>query len=522
MTLGQYPAGVPAKLLIAPDVFKSEFEIKRFHEIAGGLGLDLNRISGGTIIEDFDNDGLLDIITSSIHSREPLRCFHNDGNGTFTDVTQKAGLEGETGGLNIMQTDYDNDGWADVLVLRGAWYEKNGHWPLSLLHNNGNGTFTDVTEKAGLLRFHPTQTAVWFDYNGDGKLDLFVGNESRGADVNPSELFHNNGDGTFTEVARDCGLAFTEFVKGAVSADYNNDGRPDLFLSVMGGPNRLLRNDGPGPGGKTWKFTDVSKEAGVDNPGMSFSCFFFDYDNDGWEDLFVTSYDYRNLDVGEQAKDYLGMNVDRDYPCLYHNNRNGTFTNVWPRSRGRLLWGMGINFGDMDGDGWLDFYVGTGNPALEFLSPNRMFRNNGGKSFQDVTTSGGLASPEGPRDLFRRPEQRRRAGHLREHGRPLRRRHSLQRPLRKPRIWQPLALSQAGRRAEQPRRNRRQDQSGSKRGRQTAGDPPNRRHRRQLRRQSIPTGDRPGQSVIHRACGDYVASHRQDSDRSQPPARLLL
>jgi len=107
----------------------------------------------------------------------------------------------ETGGLNILQADYDNDGYADVLILRGAWFGSNGHWPLSLLHNNGNGTFTDVTERAGLLRFHPTQTAVWFDYDGDGKLDLFVGNESRLSDANPCELFRNNGDGTFTECA---------------------------------------------------------------------------------------------------------------------------------------------------------------------------------------------------------------------------------------------------------------------------------------------------------------------------------
>src|SRR5205085_12454019 len=127
----------------------------------------------------------------------------------------------------------------------------------------------------------------------------------------PCELFRNNGDGTFTDVAKECGVAYTEFVKGVVSADFNNDGRPDLFLSVMGGPNILLRNDGPVAGSKSaWKFTNAAKQAGVEKPSMSFSCFFFDYDNDGWQDLFVTSYDYRHLDVGEQAKDYLGMKVD--------------------------------------------------------------------------------------------------------------------------------------------------------------------------------------------------------------------
>src|SRR5205823_12247590 len=170
---------VPQKWRIPPQVFTSEYNLKRFHDIAGGLGLDLNQLSGGTTIEDFDNDGYLDIMVSSVGAGDQLRLFHNNGDGTFTDRTKEAGLIGETGGLNILQTDYNNDGFPDVLILRGAWFGSHGHWPLSLLRNNGDGTFTDVTEQAGLLRFHPTQTAVWFDYNGDGWLVLFVGYESR-------------------------------------------------------------------------------------------------------------------------------------------------------------------------------------------------------------------------------------------------------------------------------------------------------------------------------------------------------
>ncbi len=211
-----------------------------------------------------------------------------------------------TGGLNLIQGDYDNDGFVDVLVLRGGWLGKDGRFPNSLLRNNGDGTFTDVTEQAGLLSFHPTQTAAWFDYNNDGWLDLFIGNESvpgSGA-VDPCELYRNNGDGTFTECAAQNGVAITDWIKAVASGDYDNDGRPDLYLSSLTGPNRLLRNDGPAgadrAAGAPWRFTDVAREAGVTEPLKSFPCWFFDYDNDGWLDLLVTGYSIR--DAGDIAR----------------------------------------------------------------------------------------------------------------------------------------------------------------------------------------------------------------------------
>jgi hypothetical protein len=393
MTLGEYPLAVPKQWLVPPDVFKSDYDIKRFPDIAGNLGLDLQQLAGGVIIEDFDNDGYLDIMISGFGPGVQLRYFHNNADGTFTERTQEAGLTGETGGLNMIQADYNNDGWVDVLILRGAWFAGQGHWPMSLLRNNGDGTFTDVTEQAGLLRFHPTQTAVWFDYNGDGWLDLYVGNESSSQDKNPCELFRNNGDGTFTECAKEYGVDYVGYVKGVVSADFNNDGRPDLYLSELGKPHVLFRNDGPAGADKSakaaWKFTNVAAQAGVEKPLRSFSCFFFDYDNDGWPDLFTVGYNLTDVDVGEIARDYMQLPTQATYPCLYHNNRDGTFTDVTKQARlHKLMFGMGINFGDLDNDGWLDFYVGTGLPSLAFLIPNRMFRNAGGKYFQEVTTSG--------------------------------------------------------------------------------------------------------------------------------------
>src|SRR5690606_27936965 len=137
--------------------------------------------------------------------------------GSFTERTAESGLLGLIGCLNVVHADYNNDGYVDVLVLCGAWLGELGQHPNSLIRNNGDGTFTDVTEEAGLLSFHPTRAATWFDFNGDGHLDLFIGNESTpGENVHPSELYRNNGDGTFTECAKTHGAALVGFIKAAV------------------------------------------------------------------------------------------------------------------------------------------------------------------------------------------------------------------------------------------------------------------------------------------------------------------
>jgi len=393
MTLGEYPEKVPPQWLIEPRRFASDYDIKRFPDVAAQTGLDFQSLAGGVVAEDFDNDGLLDLMISGWGLNDQLRLFHNDGNGSFTERTEQAWLIGEVGGLNLIHCDYNNDGWMDVLVLRGAWLHTEGHYPMSLLRNNGDGTFTDVTEAAGLLRFHPTQAAVWLDYNGDGLIDLFVAPESSGRDTTPCELFRNNGDGSFTECAAINGVDFVGFFKGVASGDFNNDGRPDLFLSSQDRSKMLVRNDGPAGADKSasalWHFTDVADAAGVIDPPASFPCWFWDYDNDGLPDIMVTGYSIQ--DVGDVAADYLDIPHSGQRAKLYHNRGDGTFDDV-SREAGvdRLLHAMGCNFGDLDNDGWLDFYVGTGNPDLSTLIPNRMFRNDGGKRFQEVTTSGGF------------------------------------------------------------------------------------------------------------------------------------
>lgn len=393
MTLGEYPEKVPAAWLLAPQLFASEYDIKRFPNVAGAVGLDADGLAGGSIVEDFDGDGLLDVMFSRWNLDGQLRLFQNKGDGTFRERTAEAALTGLVSGLNIMQTDYNNDGFADVFILRGAWKAAGGRHPNSLLRNNRDGTFSDVTEEAGLMSFHPTQTATWFDFNADGWLDLFIGNESIGQEMHACELFRNNGDGTFTECASEAGVAVVQFIKGVTSGDYNNDGRPDLYLSNRLGPNILFRNDGPaetnGSPKSKWRFTDTTAQAGVSEPVHSFPTWFWDFDNDGWQDIFVAGYSIP--DLGAITADYLGLPHSGERARLYRNNKDGTFADV-TKSAGlyKILHAMGSNFGDLDNDGWLDFYVGTGDPDLSTIIPNRMFRNDDGRGFQEVTTSGGF------------------------------------------------------------------------------------------------------------------------------------
>jgi hypothetical protein len=395
MALGEYPQELPERWRIPPQAFASAASLPRFPDVAGAAGVAAVGHAGGAVIEDFDGDGLLDIMKSSSGLRDQLRLFRNNGDGTFTDRTKEAGLEGITGGQNLIQADYDNDGHPDVLVLRGAWQYQGGPQPISLLHNNGDGTFTDVTEKAGLLGEYRTQAAAWGDYDGDGKLDLFIGDESFGGQRRPARLFHNNGDGTFTDVTARAGISVTGMIKGVVWADFDNKGLPDLFITRWGEGNVLLHNNGDGT------FTDRTFAAGVSEPRESFACLVFDYDNDGWIDILAFGFFHNpsgedgaseaafGSDALESvAGEYLGLAPRAGVPRLYHNERDGTFRDV-TRAAGleTALFAMGVNFADVDNDGYPDFYVGTGVPDMRGLMPNRLFLNDGGRRFRDATTS---------------------------------------------------------------------------------------------------------------------------------------
>lgn len=383
MTIGEYPHGVPAAHLIPPEAFGTAGGMPRFANVAPDLGLDVFDMSGGAAADDFNGDGYPDVVTSTWDTAGQLRLFLNDGDGTFTERTDEAGLRGLFGGLNVVQADYDNDGDVDLLVLRGAWLHQHGRHPNSLLRNDGRGGFTDVTFAAGLGGAHyPTQTASWGDYDNDGDLDLYVGNESSRALPAPSQLFRNDGDGTFTDVAAVAGVLNHGYAKAVIWGDYDSDRRPDLYVSNHGGRNRLYRNNGDGT------FTNVARRLGVERPIASFPAWFWDVDNDGVLDLYVAAYVAR---IEHLAASALGLPVDVERARLYRGTGEGGFEEAADRyGLVRPHAAMGANFGDLDSDGWLDFYVGTGYPPYHSLMPNVMYRNEGGRRFADVTWAGGF------------------------------------------------------------------------------------------------------------------------------------
>lgn len=391
MTVGEYPEHVPREYFIPEMEGDTTNQVVAFEDVAADLELDIMNMAGGAITDDFDNDGYLDLMTSGWGNNEAMHFLKSDSKGSFIDRSADTGLNGITGGLNIQQTDYNNDGWKDVFVLRGAWRGDYGREPNSLLRNNGDGTFTDVTTQSGLLSFHPTQTATWNDFNNDGWIDVFIGNETMDPTVtgrqHPCELYLNNQDGTFREVAAKSNCNILSFVKGVTSGDYDNDGWPDLFISTMDGERRLLKNKG---GSDDVVFEDVtiaSKLAG--ERGRTFPTWFWDYNNDGWLDIFVCDYTFEKSLAYYAAAEKLGIQAGSpEKMILYRNNQDGTFTNV----AGQLglntnVFAMGSNFGDIDNDGYLDMYLGSGNPLYQSLIPNKMFRNVGGEKFVDVTTS---------------------------------------------------------------------------------------------------------------------------------------
>jgi len=390
-------------------------------------------LAGGAVADDFDNDGFIDLVSSSMDPCSPLAALRSDGHGGFVDVTQEWGLDVQLGGLNLVHADFDNDGYLDLLVLRGAWFGKEGRVRNSLLRNalhEGHG-FTDITISAGLAYpAFPTQSAAVADFDGDGDLDLAIASEASDIVIDPSkasnhitngypfQLFRNlvrnqpepHGQAPdkasrnlrFVDITRQAGVWDRSFTKGVSWGDIDNDGDPDLYLSNFG-PNRLLRND---THDGVARFTDITQSAGVGGQDRrTFANWFFDFDQDGDLDLFVASY---NVPADVVAGDMLGLKINTDAymgrldrlqsnPILFRNDGTeptGTthFTDISNQAGlRRPILAMGANFGDLDSDGFPDVYLGTGMPDFSAIHPNVVLRNSHGQRFEDLTFDLGMA-----------------------------------------------------------------------------------------------------------------------------------
>jgi hypothetical protein len=402
LAVGTYPDSVPPKYLIRGIQPRPDVTFPLYHNIAPVVGLAVDGNAGGLVIEDLNGDGHLDLFMTSWFLDQPVKVLLADGKGGYVDAPNGAGLGGITGGLNLAHADYDNDGDADVFLMRGAWLGEGGQHPSSLLRNRGDGTFDDVTFESGLYFLHPTPTAAWSDFDRDGDLDLFVGHESgvaSGGASHPSALYRNEGNGRFLEISREVGMTLDAFVKAASWGDVNDDGLPDLYVSVLFGENRLFMNTGPGANGM-WRFEERAAQSGVTRPIASFGTWFWDVDQDGRDDILALAYDVRNSGALHDAvaREYVSPGKATgpaplvEASRLYRNRGDGTFEDV-TRAWGledKVIFAMGSNFGDLDNDGWLDAYIGTGNPDLRSVIPNRMFRSVGGTRFEEVTIEGGF------------------------------------------------------------------------------------------------------------------------------------
>ena len=359
-------------------------------------------VGAGCAFIDYDDDGWLDIFFVNSGASDfftpdkPLRnaLYRNNHDGTFTDVTVKAGLSGGSFGMGVAVGDYDGDGFQDLYITS---YGRN-----TLFKNTGKGSFIDVTDKAGVAAPGWSTCAVWFDFDNDAKLDLFVSSfvfYDRSLNVlcaddqkrpyycipryykpRPSHLFRNNGDGTFKDVSTETGIAGSPGKSfGAVATDVNNDGWLDLFVANDTMPNFLFVNQG----GK--KFEEVGLGAGIAfsqtgraRSGMGVDA--GDYDGDGWQDLFVA-------------------NIDYEFFSLYHNEKDVTFTDE-PReiaAATQLLSGWGLRFFDYDNDGDPDLMLVNGHPddfvemhnaRVKYKEPLVLFANEGGQ-FKNVSRNSG-------------------------------------------------------------------------------------------------------------------------------------
>jgi tetratricopeptide (TPR) repeat protein len=379
---GQAPP-LPASVLFPvapPAVDAANPPLLRFENMAQELGL--NRLDGnGTCAwADYDGDGKLDVVLAG--SGTFLALYRNEGS-RFRDVTEQAGLAKVPSGYSLNFVDYDNDGRPDLYVSLNGW---SGPLRNRLFRNLGQGRFQEVSRQSGADDPGSGFVSLWGDLDNDGYLDLVVANGVL-KDGSVPQVYRNNRDGTFANVTKAAGIDEPPAwgAIGIALGDYDRDGDLDILINGLGdGPNRLYRNDG------RWRFTEVSRQAGVVQPPHNgFVCFFLDYNNDAWPDILTTSLAPWPAVVEGLKKGFSvpsPQSIHPDSTRLFRNNRNGTFTDVTFDAKLYHPMGvMGAGVADLDNDGFVDLYFGTGDPQMSRLEPNRFFRNNGNGTFSDLT-----------------------------------------------------------------------------------------------------------------------------------------
>jgi tetratricopeptide (TPR) repeat protein len=358
-----------------------------FEDIAPKLGIHHLNGNGTAAWGDIDGDGKIDLIVSG--SGTFIRVYRNEGD-RFTDVTEAVGLAKVPSGYSLNLIDYDNDGWPDPFISLNGW---SGPMRDMLFHND-HGKFTNVSQKSGADDPGSGFVSLWGDLDNDGLLDLVIANGVL-QEGSVTQIYRNNGNGTFTNVTKAAGLNEPPGYGaiGIALGDYDKDGRLDILINGRdSAPNRLYRNDGK------MHFTEVAAKAGIlQPPHNGFVCFFMDYNNDGWPDILTTSLAPWEAAVEGLKKGYApssARSVHPDTSRLFRNNGNGAFTDVTFQSKLYYPTGtMGAGVADLDNDGYLDLYIGTGDPQISRLEPNRLFRNNGDGTFADLTNFVGLARP---------------------------------------------------------------------------------------------------------------------------------
>jgi tetratricopeptide (TPR) repeat protein len=375
--LGGYPPDIPESHRMDMKVGWAPTSIE-YEDIAGRTGLDKTSGGRGIAVFDYDGDGRLDVAIACAHGG--LSLYRNNGDGTFKDVSIESGVYRAVNGFGLAAGDYTNTGFPSLCVVRNGFYGGM----IELWRNNGDGTFTDVSITSGVSAWAPAFSCSWVDFDCDGKLDLFVCTNLGGLFDRkvPHKLYRNNGDGTFTDIAEQAGIESPWGAIGHSWGDYNNDGYPDLFLSNAIGRPQLFRNNGDGT------FTDVTKEAHLDVPALAFNAQFCDIDNDGWLD--IIQYTWAIHDDSIHSMRTGSAPPYGHATRVYRNNRDGTFTVISPELGLTECWGsMSGNAADINNDGYLDIVLGNGGPLMDRNEPMVVLESDG-KRFRDVTFSAGL------------------------------------------------------------------------------------------------------------------------------------